>query len=54
MGLVHTKLRNRLGNERVTKLEHVYRHFGWKHRLSEQSDEMRDIEEELEIVSTIC
>ena len=54
MGLVNTKLNNRLGNERVTKLVHVYRHFSWKHRLSDQSDEMRDIEEELELVSTIC
>ena len=40
MGLVHTKLRNMQGTERVTKLVHVYRHFGWKHRLSELSDEM--------------
>ena len=54
MGLVHTKLRNGLGNERVTECVHVYRHFAWKHRLSGQSDEMRDIEQVLELVSTTC
>lgn len=56
MGLIHTKLRNRLGYERVTKLVHVYRHFGWRHR-SDETAEMRDVEEELELVlsvSTMC
>lgn len=30
MALIHTKQRNRLGNEKAAKLVHVYRHFGWK------------------------
>ena len=30
MALVHTKLRIRLGRDKVAKLVHVYRHFGWE------------------------
>lgn len=31
--LVHTKLRNRLANDRVAKLVRVYRYFGWKEKV---------------------
>ena len=29
-GLVHTKLRNRLQNDKVAKIVRVYRHLGWR------------------------
>ena len=39
-GLIQTKLRNRLSNECVTKLIHVYRHFGWKEPKDKEDDIM--------------
>ena len=39
MALVHTKLRNRLGSDKVAKLVHVYRHFGWEE--DDQEDDNR-------------
>ena len=48
MGLIHNKLRNKLTNERVNKLVHVYRYFGWRNRSIDT--DIRDLEDELELV----
>jgi hypothetical protein len=38
MASIQTKQRNRLTNDRAAKLVHVYRHYGWSAKFSNEID----------------
>ena len=53
--LVHTKLHNRLANDRVAMLVRVYRHLGWKYKQNTlcPSYSQKDYEDDIECITNL-